>query len=174
MDRGLRDLPAMLSAEHQTFWEVLLWSFLAVLYPWVKAAHVIAMVAWMAGLFYLPRLFVNHVEQAPIGSPLSNVFKGMEERLFRIIMRPAMMATWVFGLILLVTPGVIDWSRDLWIYVKLATVIGLTGFHEWLGARCRDFAADQNRISGRQWRLLNELPTVALVTIVTMVIVRPF
>lgn len=149
-------------------------SFLAVLYPWVKAAHVIAMVAWMAGLFYLPRLFVNHVEQAPTGSQLSAVFKGMEERLHRIIIRPAMTATWIFGVLLLLTPGIIDWSQDVWIHIKLTTVVGLTIFSEWLGARGKDFAADRNRISGRTWRMLNELPTVALVTIVIMVIVRPF
>ncbi len=150
-----------------------MFDFLLSIYPWVKALHVFAVVSWMAGLLYLPRLFVYHAERGSPGSELSEVFKTMERRLLRGIMGPAMSATWLFGLMLVLTPGIISWRTDGWIYVKLATVIGLTGFHHWL-IRCqRHFAADRNRISPRGWRLLNELPAVALLVILVMVIVRP-
>lgn len=143
------------------------------LYPWLKAAHVISMVAWMAGLFYLPRLFVYHAETAEAGSQLDETFRVMEARLMRVIMRPAMIATWIFGLALLVS-GAVDFRNDLWIYPKLIAVVALTGFHEWLAGRQRDFATGRNRVSGRSYRIANELPTLALVIIVVMVIVRPF
>ena len=143
------------------------------LYPWLKAAHVISMVAWMAGLFYLPRLFVYHAETAETGSQLDETFRVMEARLMRVIMRPAMIATWIFGLALLAS-GAVDFRNDLWIYPKLIAVVALTGFHEWLAGRQRDFATGRNRVSGRSYRIANELPTLALVIIVVMVIVRPF
>lgn len=149
-------------------------SLLAAAYPWTKALHVISMVAWMAGLFYLPRIFVYHAERAAVGSELSETFKVMERKLFRLIMNPAMIATWLFGLALLLTPGLIDWSGDLWIYVKLAAVGGLTWFHHWLGLRRKEFMADENTRSGRSYRAMNEAPTLGLVVIVIMVIVRPF
>lgn len=149
-------------------------TFLSAAYPWVKALHVVALVAWMAGLFYLPRLFVYHAERATPGSEMSETFKLMEGRLLRFIMRPAMIATWVLGLTLLATPGVVDWTRDGWIYVKLATVLMLSGLQDWLARRCGDFAADRNRVSGRTYRLVNELPTAALLVIAVMVIVKPF
>ena len=149
-------------------------SFLTPVYPWIKALHVIAVVTWMAGLFYLPRLFVYHAERAAPGSEMSETFKVMELRLQKQIMRPAMIATWLFGTLLLLTPGVISWKTDVWIYIKLATVLVLTWFHRWLLRRQKDFAADRNRISGRTYRMMNELPTLALVIIVVMVIVRPF
>jgi protoporphyrinogen IX oxidase len=148
--------------------------FLTIAYPWIKALHVIAVVSWMAGLLYLPRLFVYHAERGAPGSDLSEVFKVMELKLYRLIMRPAMIATWVLGLALAAMPGVIGWSSDGWIYVKLAAVLLLTWFHHWLGLRRKDFAADANTVSGRRYRLMNEVPTVALVVIVIMVIVRPF
>jgi protoporphyrinogen IX oxidase len=147
---------------------------LASAYPWTKAAHVIAMVTWMAGLFYLPRLFVYHVEKGAGDATLQRTFVEMEHKLFRFIMGPAMSATWLFGVLLLLTPGVVAWSSDLWIYVKLAAVGGLTWFHHWLGYRRKDLAADRNRLSGRTYRLMNEVPTLALVIIVVMVIVKPF
>lgn len=147
---------------------------LASAYPWTKAAHVISMVAWMAGLFYLPRLFVYHVENGDGDPALHATFIVMERKLFRFIMGPAMVSTWVFGLLLLLTPGVISWASDVWIYVKLLAVAGLTWFHHWLGYRRKDLAAGRNRLSGRAYRLANEVPTLALVIIVTMVIVRPF
>lgn len=148
--------------------------FMTAAYPWTKSLHVISMVAWMAGLFYLPRLFVYHVEGAATGSPTSETFKIMEYKLYRFIMNPAMIATWIFGLLLLGTPGLIDWTGEFWIYVKLGTVGALTWFHHWLGRRRADFAIDANTRDGRTFRLMNEVPTLCLVVIVTMVIVKPF
>lgn len=147
--------------------------FLAAAYPWTKTLHIVAMVAWMAGLFYLPRVFVYHAER---GGPaaVSEVFKVMEAKLLRLIMNPAMIATWLFGLALLATPGVVNWRADLWIYPKLAAVVALTWFHHWLARRRKDFARDANTRSGRTYRLMNELPTLLLVIIVAMVVVRPF
>jgi protoporphyrinogen IX oxidase len=145
---------------------------LSVAYPWIKSLHIVSMVAWMAGLLYLPRLFVYHA-MAPVGSNRSETFKVMERRLLRGIMTPAMIATWVFGLLLAATPGIIDW-RLRWMWVKLALVLALTAFHftlaRWRGA----FAADRNRHSGRFFRAVNELPTLALIAIVVLVVVRPF
>jgi putative membrane protein len=143
-------------------------------HPWTKSLHIISMVAWMAGLFYLPRLFVYHAESAPAGSQTSETFKIMEAKLLRLIMNPAMIATWVFGLLLLATPGVISWATDIWIYLKLAMVTGLTWFHHWLALRRKDFLREENTRTGRQYRISNEVPTAALVFIVIMVVVRPF
>jgi protoporphyrinogen IX oxidase len=143
-------------------------------YPWTKALHVLAIVAWTAGLLYLPRLYVYHAERGTTGSELSETFKVMERRLLRAIMNPAMIATWVLGLALLATPGIVDLRTDGWIHVKLAAVLVLTGFHHWLARRRKDFADDANRMSPRRYRMLNELPTLALIVIVVMVIVRPF
>ncbi len=148
--------------------------FLSHAYLWTKSAHVVSMVAWMAGLFYLPRLFVYHAERASSEQVLSETFKVMEYRLLRYIMNPAMIATWVFGFLLLITPGVISWSSDLWIYLKLAAVLGLTWFHMWCAAQRRQFAADSSTTTGRTFRMMNEVPTLALTVIVVMVIVRPF
>lgn len=149
-------------------------TLLATLYPWTKALHVISMVAWMAGLFYLPRLFVYHAEEGHRSEVLRETLVVMERRLYTVIMRPAMVATWLFGAILLLTPGVIAWGSDFWIYVKLLAVVGLTGFHHWLDARRKDLEAGRNTLSGRSYRLANEFPTLMLVVIVVMVIVRPF
>jgi protoporphyrinogen IX oxidase len=147
---------------------------LTAVYPWTKALHVIAMVAWMAGLFYLPRVYVYHAERGVAGSELSETFKVMEQKLLRLIMNPAMIATWVFGLTLLVTPGTVVWSSDLWIWGKLALVAVLTWFHHWCARRRKDFAADANKRSGRHYRMMNEVPTLALIGIVVLVIVKPF
>lgn len=130
------------------------------------------MVAWMAGLFYLPRLYVYHCETTA-GSAESERFKVMERRLLKQITTPAMIATWVFGLTLVVTPGVIDWSRGWW-YAKLTAVILMTGFHGMLARWRRDFLMDRNTRPARFYRIANELPTLLLVVIVIMVIVRPF
>ena len=146
---------------------------LTVAYPWTKALHVVAIVSWMAGLLYLPRLFVYHAERGRPGSELSETFKVMERRLLKVIMRPASIATWVLGLLLAGTPGVVDWGSG-WIYVKLAAVLVLTWFHHWLLKRAKDFAADNNRVSARTFRMMNEVPTLALVVIAIMVVVKPF
>lgn len=147
-------------------------SLLTAAYPWIKALHIVAVVAWMAGLFYLPRLFVYHAESAPSGSNRSEMLKVMEARLLRAIMNPAMIATWTLGLTLIATPGVVRWSAG-WIYGKLAAVLVLTWFHQWLARRRKDFAADRNRVSGRRYRMMNELPTAMLLIAVVMAVVKP-
>jgi putative membrane protein len=150
--------------------------FLQPFYLWIKAAHVVAMVAWMAGLFYLPRLFVYHVEGlakqgvAP-GSDMDLLFRHQERLLLRAIMNPAMIATWVLGLLLATLGG---WWSEGWLWVKLAGVLGLTAFHGWCAARRRDFAAARNIRTGRTYRIMNEVPTLLLFVIVVMVIVKPF
>jgi protoporphyrinogen IX oxidase len=146
--------------------------FLAWFYPWTKAFHIISMVAWMAGMFYLPRLYVYHCELRP-GSAESERFKVMERRLLRQIINPAMIGTWVFGIMLALTPGIIDWSAGWW-HVKLAAVIVMSGFHGMLSRWRRDFLEDRNTRPQRFYRIANEVPTLLLVIIVIMVIVRPF
>jgi putative membrane protein len=141
-------------------------------YLWIKSLHIVSIVAWMAGLLYLPRLYVYH-SMAPVESDRSAIFKVMERRLLRGIMTPAMLATWVFGLLLTATPGVVDW-RTGWIWIKLALVVGLTVFHIALARWCRKFSVDQNCHSTRFFRLVNELPTLALIAIVILVVVKPF
>ncbi|WP_422029995.1 protoporphyrinogen oxidase HemJ [Roseovarius sp.] len=141
---------------------------LSLAYPWTKAFHIIAVISWMAGIFYLPRLFVHHVEQKGGNDP---VFEMMEEKLFRVIMNPAMIATWVFGLCLVFTPGIVDWG-SAWPWIKAAGVLGMTWFHHWLGRRRKELAAGRNTVNGRQYRLMNEVPTVLMVVIVIAVVVR--
>ncbi len=146
-------------------------AFLTDWYLVTKSLHVIANIAWMAGLFYLPRLFVYHAEQVQAGSRTDTMFQTMERRLLRAIMNPAMIAAWVFGLALVATPGVVDWSAP-WSWVKAASVLLMTGFHGWLSARRKEFAAGANTRSGRTYRLVNEVPTVLMVVIVFAVITR--
>lgn len=147
-------------------------NLLTVIYPWIKAFHVVSMVAWMAGLFYLPRLYVYHCETTP-GSAESERFKVMERRLLKQITTPAMIATWAFGITLVLTPGVINWSWGWW-HVKLVTVILMTGFHGMLARWRRNFLMDRNTRPARFYRIANEVPTLLLLVIVIMVIVRPF
>jgi putative membrane protein len=144
--------------------------FLAPFYPWLKALHVISVIAWMAGIFYLPRLFVYHAEAAP-GSEKSETFKVMERRLLKAIMNPAMIATWVFGILVAFAGG---WWTAPWLHAKLVLVLVMSGIHGWL-ARCqRDFAADRNRYPSRTYRIANELPTLLMILIVILVVVKPF
>ena len=138
-------------------------------YPWVKAFHVIAVIAWMAGIFYLPRLFVYHAGSS-IGSEKSETFKLMEQRLLSAIMTPAMIATWVLGLTLAAIGGL--WS-DHWLMAKIGLVVLMTLFQAWLVARARDFLRDKNRLSARAYRIANELPTLLVIAIVILVIVKP-
>lgn len=140
-------------------------------YPWVKAFHIMAVIAWMAGLFYLPRLFVYHTERSVPGDSRDEVFQVMEHKLMRVIMTPAMVAAWGAGLWLALTPGVVDWLA-VWPYTKLAGILAMTGFHMWLGLRRKDFAHGTNRLTGRQHRMMNEVPTLLMVLIVLSVIVR--
>jgi len=143
------------------------------LYLYVKAFHVIAIIAWMAGLLYLPRLFVYH-SYADVGSQQSETFKLMEVRLLRYIMNPAMIASWVFGLLLLGYYGVINWSVDIWFHVKFLLVIILTGYHMVLARWRRLFAQDENAHSAKFYRFMNEVPTVIMVAVVILAVARPF
>lgn len=147
--------------------------FLAYMYPWTKSLHVMSVLAWMAGLFYLPRLFVHHTERVTVGGETDELFQMMEMKLLRLIMNPAMIATWVFGLALAFTPGIVDWGA-VWPYTKAASILAMTWFHHWLGLRRKEFVAGTNSRSGRDYRIMNELPTVLMVVIVVSVIARPF
>lgn len=145
-----------------------LWIF----YPWTKALHIISVIAWMAGMLYLPRLFVYHCEVEP-GTAESERFKVMERRLLRAIINPAMIAAFVFGITLLLTPGLIDWSEG-WIYVKLAAIGVLSIAHHVYAIWRKMFANDRPRRPQRVYRIANEVPAVLMVVIVIMVVVRPF
>jgi putative membrane protein len=141
-------------------------------YLWVKAAHVIAVIAWMAGMLYLPRLFVYHCETVP-GSAESARFKIMEMRLLRVIMLPAMIAVWVLGLTLSFLPVTEAWHMG-WFHAKFALVIVLSGVHGLFARWARQFARDANVHSARFYRLWNEVPTALMIAIVILVVVRPF
>jgi len=139
---------------------------------WVKAFHVISVIAWMAGMLYLPRLFVYHAD-AEKGSVQSETFKVMERRLYRAITTPAMIATWIFGLWLLHLYGMGIFAMG-WIWLKLAFVLALSGFHGFLGRTLKTFARDENIRPARFFRTINEIPTLIMIVIVIMVIVKPF
>lgn len=145
---------------------------LAPYYLWIKSFHVISMVAWMAGLLYLPRLFVYHT-QAARGSVESERFKVMERKLLKGIVIPAMLATWAFGVLLVLVPGIVDWHAGWW-HTKLTSVILMAGFTGVASKWRRQFMEDRNQRSARYYRVANELPAVLLVIIVIMVIVKPF
>ncbi|KQN73682.1 protoporphyrinogen oxidase HemJ [Devosia sp. Leaf64] len=141
------------------------------MYEWVKALHVISVIAWMAGMLYLPRLFVYH-SVTEKGTPQSETFKVMERRLLKGIINPAMIATWVFGLTMIHLGGV-DWG-SLWPWFKAAFVIGLSGVHGILAGHVKRFARDENVKPQKYFRIINEVPTVLMIGIVIMVIVKPF
>ncbi len=145
---------------------------LGALYPWLKAFHVISLIAWMAGMFYLPRLYVYHCDLRP-GSAESERFKVMERRLLKQIINPAMLATLLFGVLLVVVLGSALWSQGWW-YVKLVSVVLLFGFHGAVSKCRKDFLNDRNTRPQRFYRMANEVPTVLMVIIVIMVIVKPF
>jgi len=140
------------------------------LYLWIKALHLIAVMSWMAALLYMPRLFIYHTDAAP-GSEQSETFKMMEQRLLKVIMNPAMMITWGLGLYL-------AWSvygfQGGWLHVKLLLVVLLTGVHMMFSRAVRAFARDENTRSARYWRLMNEAPTLLMILIVIMAVVKPF
>jgi protoporphyrinogen IX oxidase len=144
-------------------------------YDWFKAIHVLAVISWMAGLLYLPRLFVYHCGAEP-GSRQSETFKVMERRLLRGIMTPAMIAAWFLGLWMVyvgyVAGGVFGSAH--WLHVKLALVVAMSGFHGALARWTGDFAADHNVHSERFYRIVNEVPAVLMVGIVIMVVIKPF
>ena len=145
---------------------------LAAAYPWIKTGHILSFVAWMAGMFYLPRLFVYHAERAEKGTELDRTFQIMERKLLKLIMTPAMISTWIFGG-LLISTGVVDWSQG-WPWVKAAAVLAMTGMHGWLSKRLKEFAAGTNTRAGRSYRIANEVPTLLLLLIVVAGVVRPF
>jgi protoporphyrinogen IX oxidase len=137
---------------------------------WLKAFHIMAVIAWLAGLFYLPRLFVYHADAKP-GSELAEIFKTMEARLLRAIINPAMLAVWITG------PWLAWWEgvyMDGWLMAKFAFVVLLTGFHHALGRWRKDFAADRNTRPARFYRIANEVPTVLMIAIVILVVLKPF
>jgi protoporphyrinogen IX oxidase len=142
-------------------------------YLWIKSAHLIAVISWMAGMLYLPRLFVYHCA-AEAGSVQSETFKVMERRLLKAILTPAMVVTWVLGLALAFTPGIVSWSTDGWMHGKLVLVLAMSGVHGLLARSTREFAEDRNRRSAKFYRIVNEVPAVLMVGIVVLVIVKPF
>ncbi|MBH67445.1 MAG: TIGR00701 family protein [Rhodospirillaceae bacterium] len=145
--------------------------WLLTVYPWIKAFHIISVMAWMAGLLYLPRLFIYHCDAGP-GSEKSETFKVMERRLLFVIMNPAMVLSFFFGVMLFLTPGVIDWSA-WWVYGKVFLIILLVFVHLLFAVWLKGFAEDQNQISAKTLRVANEMPTVLMIGIVILVIVRP-
>jgi putative membrane protein len=140
------------------------------LYLWLKAAHVVAIIAWMAGMLYLPRLFVYH-SQVPPDSPQSATFKIMERRLLKAIINPAMTAAWILGLWLAWDGGLF---RQGWLHAKLVLVVAMSALHGYFSAAVRAFAEDRNTRSARYWRMINEVPTLLMIGIVILVIVKPF
>jgi len=137
---------------------------------WLKAFHIIAVIAWMAGMLYLPRLFVYH-SAADVGSMQSETFKVMERRLLRAIMTPAMILTWVLGLWLAYQGG---WFKAPWLHAKFLLVFLLSGVHGMLSRYVKDFAADKRRKTAKFYRIINEVPTVLMILIVILVVVKPF
>jgi protoporphyrinogen IX oxidase len=140
------------------------------MYEWLKAFHIIAVIAWMAGMLYLPRLFVYHCDAAP-GSTQSETFKVMERRLLKAIINPAMAATWILGLWLAWQGG---WFRAPWLHGKLTLVIALSAVHGLFAKWVKDFAADNNRHSAKFYRIINEIPTVLMILIVLLAVLKPF
>jgi len=147
-------------------------SFLVAAEPWIKALHIISVIAWMSGLLYLPRLFVYHADAA-VGSVQSETFKVMEAKLSRVIMLPAAIATILFGGLMVGIPGVVDFHEH-WFDTKMLLVILLLGYHHALGRWRGAFARDLNRHPARFYRMMNEIPAVIMIGIVILVVVRPF
>ena len=141
------------------------------LYPWIKAFHIMSVIAWMAALFYLPRLYVYHAEQVGLEGETHQLFQTMEYKLLKVIMNPAMVSTWVFGICLVLIPGVVDWTA-VWPWTKLAGILAMSGFHGWLGIQRKAFAAGGPIKSGRGYRMMNEVPTVLMLVIVLSVVVK--
>lgn len=139
-------------------------------YDWIKALHVVAIISWMAGMLYLPRLFVYHADTKP-GTEQSETFKVMEGRLLRVIINPAMVIAWITGLWLAWQSGY--WKQG-WFHAKFLAVFLMSGAHGYLSASTRAFAEDRNEKDARHWRIVNEVPTVLMIAIVVLVIVKPF
>lgn len=144
--------------------------FATTYYPWIKALHIISMVAWMAAMLYLPRLYVYHTQVA-VGSETSETFKVMERRLLKAIMTPAMIATLVFGFLLLMVPGILAQG---WMHAKLLLLVVMFGVHGLLARWRKDFEADRNTRSDRFYRVWNEVPTVLMIGIILLAVAKPF
>jgi len=140
------------------------------MYEWIKALHIVAVIAWMAGMLYLPRLFVYHCE-AKAGSSQSETFKLMERRLLKVIINPAMIVTWLAGLYLAWSG---HWLSAGWLHAKLALVLALSGVHGFFARWAKDFANERNRHNQKFYRIINEVPTILMIGIVVLVIVKPF
>lgn len=147
--------------------------FLANWYFWIKALHIIFVVTWMVGIFYLPRLFVYHCRIEP-GSDPDKMFQTMERKLFKVIMNPSMILVWIFGPLLVLAPQAGVDLGAIWVWVKFAAIVGLTGFHHVLGRWRKAFEAGENTRPEKFYRKANEIPAVLLVVIIIMVVVRPF
>lgn len=148
-----------------------MFGWLVAAYPWIKALHIVSVIAWMAGMLYLPRLFVYHCGVAA-GSEASEMLKVMERRLLRAIIDPAMVAVFVFGAVLSATPGAVDWSA-WWIYAKIALVLVMAALHGAFARWRRVFAEDRNARPARFYRIANEAPTLLMVVIVFLVVLKP-
>lgn len=146
--------------------------FIATHYLWFKALHLMAVISWMAGIFYLPRLYVYHAE-AEKGSELSETLKIMERKLLKVIMNPAMIATWVLGLLMLhVNPEIM--TGQGWMHAKLTLVLCMSGFHGYLAYTRKVFLRDENKKTHKFYRKINEIPTILMIVIVALAVVKPF
>ncbi|PWE50246.1 hypothetical protein DEM26_09905 [Thioclava sp. NG1] len=150
--------------------------FLSTWYLWIKALHVMAIITWMAALFYLPRLYVYHVEGLNKAGMVRDsdqelLFRHQERLLLKAIMNPGMIASWFFGLMLVFTPGIVDWS-SIWPWTKAAAVLGMTWFHMWCAKERKALAEGRANRSGRYYRMMNEIPTIFMIVIVASVIVK--
>lgn len=141
------------------------------LYPWIKAFHIMSVIAWMAALFYLPRLYVYHSEAVGLEGETHQLFSTMEFKLLKVISNPAMISTWIFGLLLASTPGVIDWGA-VWPYTKLFGILAMSGFHGWLAKQQKLIAAGEAILPGKRYRMMNEVPTLLMVLIVLSVVIK--
>lgn len=139
-------------------------------YLWMKALHIMAVIAWMAGLFYLPRLFVYHAENKHKKS-VYGLLNVMEEKLLKVIMTPAMIVAWIAGGFMAFTPGLVDWSQ-VWPWTKLIGILAMTGFHLWLAGQRKIIQAGIIPLTGRQYRILNEVPTILMIVIVLSVVLK--
>jgi putative membrane protein len=143
------------------------------IYPWIKSLHVIAVISWMAGMLYLPRHFVYHVETDPKAFDPKVTLERWEYLLMKRIINPAMIVAWVCGILMVLTPGIIDWAEG-WPWVKAVMIILMSAFHGWLSKERKLLAKGKPRLSGKGYRIANEIPTVLMIIIVVMVIARPF
>ncbi len=150
-----------------------MFDFIVNIYPWTKAFHIISVITWMAGIFYLPRLFVYH-SIGNITIETSNTFKIMEYKLYKYIMNPSLFFAWTFGLLCLFTPGIINFKIDIWFHIKFFLVILITLYHFYLGMIIKTFQLDKNVRGDKFYRYLNEFPTIIMIAVVILVIVRPF